>query len=499
MKNRLKYIFGGLLIIFLSSSCEKWLDVTSDTEIRAEDQFKTEAGFKDALMGVYINMTDPSLYAKDLSFNMIELLAQQYATLPSLAVYDYVQRYEYESSYASPRIDAVWNKTYNTIANINSALSYIDKNSSVLHPINYSIIKGELLGLRAFLHFDLLRIYGVSNLGRRDDLAGKVTIPYVKEYSKDLTQQKSYAQTIGLMLDDIDEALLLLEDDPVYPDPTRPEGYYNDVLVDDFLYSRQNRFNYYAAMALKARVLLWEGTPESIAEAGVAAETVIDNTSGWADLIIADDYNITTDPVLYQEHIFNLNVTAFEDIVDVYLDASDPVNYNALYILPANAESLFEVSNPDIGGVDIRYQILLESQSLGKVCVKLRQHQGAVYNAESYNIVPLMKISEMYYIAAESALRKSSPELNKTIDYLNTVRLSRGILEEIPSDADEATLTDEIYKEYRKEFISEGQLFFYYKRLGMIDFPGLSSSITADDNIYMLPYPDSELSFGRIQ
>ena len=136
MKNKLNYIIGGLLMIFITTSCEKWLDVTSDTEIKAEDQFKTEAGFKDALMGVYINMTNPSLYSKDLTYNMIDLLAQQYATLPTLAVYDNIQRYEYESIHASGRINAVWNNSYNTIANINSALFYIDKNKSILDPIN---------------------------------------------------------------------------------------------------------------------------------------------------------------------------------------------------------------------------------------------------------------------------------------------------------------------------------------------------------------------------
>ncbi len=496
MKNRLKYILGGLLIIFLSSSCEKWLDVTSDAEIRAEDQFKTEEGFKNALMGVYINMTNPSLYAKDLTFNMVDLLAQQYAALPNTALYDYVQRYEYESVYASSYVDAIWNKMYNTIANINNALYYIDKNESLLDPINYSIIKGELLGLRAYLHFDLLRIYGVSNLGGRDDISGKVTIPYVKEYSKDLTQQKSYAQTIQLLLDDIDDALLLLEDDPVYPALERSDDYYDVVNTHGFLDDRENRMNYYAVLGLKARVLLWEGTDESITEAGTVAKDVIDHST--ASLISPDSYSVEDDPILYQEHLFNLNVTSFTDIVDVYLDASDPSKYNALYIPTAIAEDLYETSNPDLGAVDIRYNVLLEDQQLGKVCIKL--YQGSTSHFLDYkNIVPLMKISEMYYIVAESALSKSAPETATAIQYLNDVRSARGILEPIPTDASVETLNDELYKEYRKEFISEGQLFYFYKRLGLIDFPGLPSNIIADDAIYMLPYPDNEFSFGRIQ
>ncbi len=100
---------------------------------------------------------------------------------------------------------------------------------------------------------------------------------------------------------------------------------------------------------------------------------------------------------------------------------------------------------------------------------------------------------EMYYIAAEYYL--SNGELQPAINYLNTVRTSRGIIEEIPDDADAETVEEELYKEYRKEYVSEGQLFFFYKRWGVSSIPGLSESVNADDDIYVLPYPDSESIF----
>ena len=50
---------------------------------------------------------------------------------------------------------------YNIIANINNFLKYIDKNRSVIKTGKYyELMKGEALGLRAFLHFDLLRLFG---------------------------------------------------------------------------------------------------------------------------------------------------------------------------------------------------------------------------------------------------------------------------------------------------------------------------------------------------
>ncbi len=35
------------------SACNNWLDVSPKTELKAEDMFATEAGFRDALIGVY--------------------------------------------------------------------------------------------------------------------------------------------------------------------------------------------------------------------------------------------------------------------------------------------------------------------------------------------------------------------------------------------------------------------------------------------------------------
>lgn len=500
MKIKLKYILSGLFIIFLTSSCEKWLDVTSPSEIKAEEKFKTEDGFKDALIGVYVGMTSPYLYSKSMTWNMIDLLSQQYEPLDGLALYDEFQRYEYETSKSSSIIKSMWINMYNNISNINSELSFIDVNQDVLHPISHSVIKGELLGLRAFLHFDLMRVFGHSNVANRDDIAGKYAIPYVMEFTKDLTQQLSYDQTFDLMLADIDAALELLKEDPIYKGATHDANYYDIVNKDGFYSNRENRMNYYAVLALKARILMWIGGTENITAAGIAAEEVILNSA--AHLIDSQSYPISSDPILYQEHLFNLNVNAFADIVNPFLIATDASKYNALFISNQNAENLYEKENVNIGEVDIRFNTLLENQGLGKVCIKMRQYEGSyspLRNNDHKNILPLMKIPEMYYIVAESCISGNIQDLTKAIGYLNTVRASRGIIQEIPADTDLQNVSEELFKEYRKEFISEGQLFFYYKRNGVTNIPGLSAETIVDDVIYMLPYPDSELAFGRIQ
>lgn len=486
---KIKYLLFSV-ILFSSISCKKWLDVTASNQIKAEDQFKQTAGFKDALMGVYIGMTDHALYSKDMTWNLVDLLSRQYEILPTLALYSDVQLYKYKSVRSVDKLDAIWAHQYNVIANINEELDAMDKNKSVLTKIDYSIIKGELLGLRAFIHFDLIRLYGHSNYANRPELLNKLTVPYVTHLSKDLTPQLSYKETFALLEKDISNSLELLKEDPINKQVQRPDNYFLEANRDGFYNKREQRMNYYAVEALKARVLTWEGGVDNLKNAAVAAEDVISNSGAR---LITPTTTIGNDKILSVEQIFSLDVNAFANIVNPYLSADRTTDYDALIILPQTAETLYETGNADIGPVDIRFNTLLLSQIRGLVSAKLLQTQNNSYP----NIMPLIKLPEMYYIAAEAYL---NTDIHKSIDYLNKVRESRGIIEKILAESNLETVKSEIFKEYRKEYISEGQLFFFYKRTGTQHIPGLSSQIIADDAIYMIPYPDSEIEFGnRIQ
>lgn len=486
-KNVLNLIYGLSIILFTTTSCEKdWLDVTSNTQIRAEEQFETEDGYRDALMGVYIGMTAPELYSKDMTWNLVDLLSQQYETLPSLAVYDEVQQFNYDAVNATEQIDNLWEHSYNVIANINVALDFIEGNQ-VLHPIDHSIIKGELLALRVFLHFDLLRLYGVGNLENRNP-SGAYAIPYVTEYDNSVTPQLPYEETFQKMEADLEEALTLLQEDPIYPATDRDENYYTEVNREGFYNNREQRMNYYAAKALQARLNLWQGGAEDMEQARLAAEEVIQNAP--FNLVNSENYPVSSDPILYPEVLFSLDITGFADIVNPFLDASTGTNYDALFFAPSNAAEIFETSNVNIGVADVRYNTLLSNQSRGMVSIKLLQENG-----NNHSQMPLIKLPEMYYIAAEAYLENNQKE--KAIELLNTVRASRGIIQEIPMDSTPEEVEAELLKEYRKEFISEGQLFFYYKRNGFEQIPGLSETIILDDEVYVLPYPENEVEFGN--
>ena len=100
-------------------------------------------------------------------------------------------------------------------------------------------------------------------------------------------------------------------------------------------------------------------------------------------------------------------------------------------------------------------------------------------------LMPLIRVSEMYLIAAECA----TIEKDK-YDYLNTHRFRRGNPNRIETNFD-----DELTKEYAKEFLCEGQLWFYYKRMNTskIQSGATNSYITMDNARYVPGLPDSEI------
>lgn len=491
-RNYIKKIILGLMVLVVSVSCEsEWFDKQSNMQLSAEEQFQSQDGFKDALIGAYLGMTAPELYAKDMTWNMVDLLSQQYAALPVFGEYSDIQQFNYESVHSSEQIRNTWAKAYNVIANIDLALEMTEKNRDVLGDIDYSIIKGELLGLRAFIHFDLIRLFGYGNLEERPGLMHEYTIPYVQVFSKEITPQLTYAETFDLMEQDIEEALNLLKEDPAYGQE-HPSDYYQEANRDGFYDHREQRMNYFAVKALQARIFQWKGDQQN---AAAAAEEVISNS--FARLIDSDSHPVASDRIFYQELLFSLDVDGLSDIIDDLLTASSgtSANADAIYHTAPYVDEIFETDSVEIGLADVRYNTFMEQQARGVVNTKLLQ-QGLT--AQTYNQIPLIRLSEMYYIAAEAYMK--SGDLGRAIDYLNKVRASRGIIQDIPENASAEEVKFEIEKEYQKEFLGEGQLFFYYKRTGATEIPGIgNSNITPDDNIYVLPYPDSELEFGTQQ
>ena len=501
MKKQYLYLLFILVGAVCMTSCESWLDETSNSEIREEDHFSTEVGFRQSLIGCYINMTDESLYGKELSWGMVETLGRQfqpYTTSASSSNY-YIQNYNYKHSTTVARVENIWAKAYNVIANANAALAVIDEKETMMNPTNYSVIKGEFLAIRAYMHFELMRLYGYGNwANRKAEIDAKYAVPYVTSVSKNPTDQVKTSEFFKLLIADLEEAAKYLAEDPVTG--KHEWSHYEELNEDGFYDYRNLHLNYYAVKALQARVYLWEGSADSKAKALAAATEVIDDyytNAASAGTVVRwmGDTDFNSYPALALEHIFGLNINAerFNNLTAAYLKtALADTDEDAYYLTNADTYAIYENSN-----TDYRFTKLLQSQLTGIMVgfLPLKLHQTSGAQQLFSNRIPLMRMPEMYYIAAECHL--ANGEVKEALDLLTVVRNQRGVYESLDATMSVEQAMEEIKKEYHKEFLLEGVMFYYYKRTGADVLPNMDTPMT--DEQYVLPYPEFELQNGRIQ
>ena len=259
----------SILIIasFLLTACEDWLDVKPKTEVESSELLKTESGYKDALWGVYTKMTETSMYGLNMTVTP-DAMAKMYSRIGSSSAVNHFSSYNYTSTRTQPVVDAVWQNTYTTIANLNNLITNIQSaDKGMFARDNYNVIYGEALGLRAFLHFDLLRLFAPSYADDPDAAA----IPYVVAFDNHITETSTVSKTIEFILKDLNAAAALLkESDPMVTKRTVTTSEDNGYLLN-----RNLRFNYYAIVATMARVYLYKGDKTN---ATLKAQEVIDGS-----------------------------------------------------------------------------------------------------------------------------------------------------------------------------------------------------------------------------
>ena len=75
--------------------------------------------------------------------------------------YDFAS-HDYRADLVEMNLSQLFLKQYEIIANVNTLLEYIDIQNNVLTEDEEDLYKGEALGLRAFIHFDLIRLWGTN-------------------------------------------------------------------------------------------------------------------------------------------------------------------------------------------------------------------------------------------------------------------------------------------------------------------------------------------------
>lgn len=477
--NKIIYILLGCAMLL--SSCDDWLDVNPKTNVDEKELFKNEQGFKEALTGIYIGMSNTSLYGREMTYGFIDQLAQRYVSDENDAA-DYSEEtwYTYPSTRTQSYYENFWSGDYNLIANINNLLDNIAKRGDVIVTKGYKdIIKGEALGLRSFIYFDLLRMFGPIY----KDNPTSPSIPYRTRFNRDVAKLMPANAVADSIVKSLKEAETLLENDPMnisFP------VYNEDASIDQFLNYRFNRMNKYAVKAELARVYLWMGDKENAAK---YAQEVIDAKKSDGSRRFALITDNTQDKIGSTELLFSLSMDS--ETFSERIESEFQVAMWNYYII-TDVDRLYQMFDITVDGQnDMRLKEGTGFNISTNGAYTLKYDQKNLFSFVLENNMPLIRLPEMYYILAEC-----TDDLTESARLLSIVRGARGV-EELNPFKNETEKMQNIEKEYRKEFYAEGQLWFFYKRLGYKTFQ-FCPITNMTESRYRFPIPDDETILGNV-
>ena len=165
------------------------------------------------------------------------------------------------------------------------------------------------------------------------------------------------------------------------------------------------------------------------------------------------------------------------------------VDLNSNLVLTSSLyESCFQKAQK---AVDIRYlNLWSKTTPIGSTTVypSIRKYylNKENENSDVQGIVPVLRLSEMYLIAVETA---------ETLNEANTLYTKYMESKNVALHAPFASIDDiepELMREYRREFFAEGQLFYFYKRHQETKLWSKDKEMSETD--YCLPLPNTEFN-----
>jgi hypothetical protein len=494
-----KYLIITIITALLTfNSCSDWLDVNPRSEIKETVLLLSESGYKNALNGAYIMMAQSDLYGKNTTMYLPEILSRTW-TIPATNtdVMYQLANFDYASSKVESLISTVWLNYFKVIAQLNNILKNFENTDISFSYNNDKFVKGEALGLRAFLHLDILRYFGP--VPDENVNSSELAIPYVTEMTKDPDKlvSISYSEVLSNIEKDLNEAERLLEIDPIKVHPNtnlnRPERkqIYPELPDDTWHYYRQVRFNYYAVLATKARFYHWTGKKElAVTYAKKVIEAVNTDNTPKFPLVTEATYSIQPNDgalTMFNEQIFGIHNPDLQSIVNpLFASSTSTLTQTLAYLRTA-----FETT---INANDVRYGTNryweTRTYSGSRTINHYRKYTGNDL-VPTANQAPLIRMAEMYFIVIENV----SPA--EALPYFSTFRIARALDASIeaPSMADETTVLSRLEKEYRKDFLGEGQMFFFYKKHKYERFTWPANFTLPAIESYVIPKPKGQISF----
>lgn len=488
------------IVATVFSSCSDWLDVRPSDEIKEEFLFETGNGYRTALNGIYRKLSTQDLYGQNLSWGIVDALgeAHDYDIVSDVGggnAMKKVSKRLFKDIELVPTTDAMWEAAWNIVANCNNLAQQVEGADTTLFykgEEERNMILGEAIGLRAYIQFDLLRLYAPApsaNPGER------TFIPYVEEYPAYVNNKQTVAYCLDHVIKDLQKAQGLLkpiDEAQSFRVYERLEYIYDG--EDRFLAERGYRLNYYAITALLARVYLYAGNMDMAYNEAMKI-IKLQKDEGFFDF--TDVYNISTNGNIkfYDDIIFTLYTTELIDWeLEINYSSEEQAEYNQSYLC-WHAEKVKDIFGNEQDD-DYRLLYQFEKKYRGYRTLKYHKQEEKSSGGRWGNpMIPMIRMSEVYYIAAEAICDKNLAEAR---EYVETVKEGRGVAVDL-SSLDKNGLINMILNDVQRELLGEGQVFFMFKRLNrqVLRYSGTGSSakktpILPTEENFVLPLPDSE-------
>ena len=476
------------LASLVTVSCEKWLDVNPADEVTEEDLFKVGTGYRNALNGVFKTLSSSSLYGRELTWGMADVLGQCYDSYEfgSGHVYKDFSSFDYTTDNAKSTISSFWSEAYNAIANCNNIIGRIEQEPDAKFKggkLEREMILGEALALRGFIHFVVLSYFAPAPV--KGD-----TRNWIAYYEKFPSTGEPYLpvdEVLERVIRDLKRAYTLVEPFDTYRSVDGTEDHTKwlqssfrfyaksgsgEAAQDPFYAYRGYRMSIAAISALLARVYSYAGDNDL---AAVEAQRVIDmNYDDWKYFDFTGVGDVAGDYKMCKDLIFALSDVNLIKNYETYASST-----SLEFVMGWDYDNLYDSES------DYRKTILLSKDGY-YYKPKRYTTPAASGSSETLDILPVIRLSEMYYILAEKYAAEG--DYTNATAMFEAVRKGRGcganMLEGLITDQE--SFVEQLLLEARREFTEEGRIFYYHKKYDS------KFSRSMKDEAFYFPLPENE-------
>lgn len=479
---KLKYLAAFAFAVALAS-CDTLDKVPSDSWDSAS-AIQTVDDLKYAVNGVYEtqtgNVSQFGNYTGDFGL-FADLKGSDYKCVGNNNQATEISRYQATATSNLP--EAIYRLFYKSIARINKVME--QTKAAGLEGEQVDAYMGELYALRALFHFDLARVYAqLPTVAKSLDDMGIVVVTKTLDHTF-VPERATLKVTYETILGDLEEAIKLMEPLEITHNKNTTTGH----------------MNYWAALALRARVNLYlddlniGGTADHNALALNDAKKIIEE--GPYSLYKYDDYAAAWAKEFTNESIFEFQTTSLynpqRNSLGYY---TDPTGYAEAGMSDSFVADF--VKNPAYAN-DIRVSEAMiaeeddgEGNNKAFYTQKYPGRDGQIY----VNNAKVFRLSEIYLIAAEAALKTNNPDAAKYIDDLRKERIAG-----YAAGTTTSVTLDDILTERRLELNGEGHMAWDMWRNHKSVKNQVAGEVVAgaENAVFPLPQANINVSHGALK